>query len=269
MAIAPFSNFFFLEKGRCLAYRDVAKKQTSQLTSSREVDIHTVDHQLPFEDVQVLNVYTFQFKTGKLQSDSNYQETIQIQHQYPTSPHVILQFTVPSLTAAAKIRRLVTLPPTQVCLVVSLTVVFCSDLTASSIVAIGRAAWIRYTLKSPRQETTPNYSHKDDHPSCPNPFNTMPNIQKYPSKTATLGLNQAQPSYYINTQKGLREQDPKHPGNPARALFLAQAVTPPCRCRPVPTRQKVRWDHSMPSRPTCACRCRLLLATRLFQIPPG
>lgn len=107
-----FFQLFFLEKGRCLAYRDIAKKQTSQLTSSRDVDIHTVDHQLPFEDVQVLNVYTFQFKTGKLQSDSNYQETIQIQHQYPTSPHVILQFTVPSLTAAAKIRRLVTLPPT-------------------------------------------------------------------------------------------------------------------------------------------------------------
>lgn len=163
-------------------------------------------------------------------------------------------------------RHLATHP--QVCLVVSLTVVFCSDLTASSIVSIGRAAWIRYTLKSPRQETTPKCPHKDDHPSCPNSFNTMPNIHKYPSKTATLGLNQAQPSYYTNTQKGLCEQDPKHPGNPVRALFLAQAVTPPCRCRPVPTRQKVRWDHSMPSRPTCACRCRLLLATRLFQIPP-
>lgn len=48
-----------------------------------------------------------------------------------------------------------------------------------------------------------------------------------------------------------------------------QAVTPPCRCRPAPTRQKDVWDHSMPPRPTCACRFRLLLATRLFQISPG
>lgn len=148
------------------------------------------------------------------------------------------------------------------------------SMARTSVVANSKAARIRCTLKSffirglLRDALVDKVMMLPAAPITYLPIsNTMQRNPKYTQKCVEEVFS-ARNRPTTTLKRCPRQKKPTRARPPnSEGLVPCPAVTPPCRCRPVPTRQKVRWDHLMPPRPTCAaCRCRLLLATRLFQI---